>query len=136
MLHHFYQGEIHKQLFITDPLFVFHHINAYETKENSEIHVDFCGYDVDKFDINSLNCKDIFTEKYFTKCAVGLPRRIIIPISAPYSSEPIRCELRKINPTIAFELPTINYERFNGKEYKYAYGVNLFKQPFSIVKVT
>lgn len=135
-------GEIHKQKFITDPIFVFHHINAYETKEDltkgepSRIVVDFCGFDVDKFDINKLTYADLFTERHFSQKMISTARRIVIPISAPFSLQPIRCELRQLNSLITFELPTINYGRFNGKEYKYFYGLNVFQKPFSIVKVS
>lgn len=117
---------------------MFHHINAYETKEESggvNIIVDFCGYDVDKFDINKLSVAEMFTEKCFTRNALATLRRIVVPLSAPFSPQPIRCELKELNSQVPFELPTINYDKFNGKAYKYAYGVNLFQRPFSIVKV-
>lgn len=129
----FNKGEVHKQQFITDPLFVFHHINAYETKES--IIVDYCGFDVNKFDINKLSYADVFTERHLSQNMNATARRITIPISAPFSQEPIRCELKQLNTEVFFELPTINYERFNGRAYKYFYAVNLMKKPFSVVKV-
>ena len=39
-----------------------------------------------------------------------------------------------MNPVV-FELPAINYNRYNGKQYKYVYGVSYFKKPYSIVKL-
>ena len=122
-------------------MFVFHHINAYETHEDaargepSRLVVDVCGFDVDKFDINKLSYADLFTERHLREKMNATARRIVVPVSAPYSQQPIRCEMRHLNSNITFELPTINYGRFNGKEYKYFYGLNVMQKPFSIVKV-
>ena len=47
----------------------------------------------------------------------------------------IFCEIVDLNAHVAFELPVINYARFNGLPYKYVYGLNTFKKPFSVVKL-
>ena len=55
------------QSFVTVPLFLFHHINAYETYDSenrlSEIHVDVVAYDPAKFDIKAFTYENVFTEK-------------------------------------------------------------------------
>lgn len=52
-----------------------------------------------------------------------------------YSAEEIYCEIKDINSVIPFELPVINYLHYNGKPYKYVYGVSYFEVPFSVVKM-
>lgn len=130
-------GEIVKQKFFTQPIFLFHHINAFETLDenrNLNIITDVCAYDPNHFDINEL-----LYDKYFSDELLGsekvrsIARRITIPIFETNKS-PIYCNIRNLND-IVFELPAINYNRFNGKKYKYFYGVNYFKKPFSIVKI-
>ena len=54
-------GEVVKQKLVTEPMFVFHHTNAYEVYDSdnncSELIVDLCAYDVNKFDIKKLSYK-------------------------------------------------------------------------------
>jgi carotenoid cleavage dioxygenase-like enzyme len=130
-------GEIVEQKFFTQPIFLFHHIHAFETLDenrNLNIITDVCAYDPNHFDINEL-----LYDKYFSDELLGsekvrsIARRITIPIFETNKS-PIYCNIRNLND-IVFELPAINYNRFNGKKYKYFYGVNYFKKPFSIVKI-
>ena len=135
-------GEILKQKFYTDPLFLFHHINAFEKRDTEnnlvEIVCDVCAYDVKHFDIGALSYAEIFTdEKVGTKPFYSIGRRITIPFSQkePNQNDAIYCGIKDLNPEFAFELPAINYSRFNGKPYKYFYGASYHQKPFSIIKV-
>lgn len=131
--------QIYKQKFITEPLVLFHHINAYEirTYENilSRIVVDFCGYDVNIFDINKFTYAQMFTDKQLAENMIATARRILIPMDVGFSNEPIKCEIVELSAEYPFELPSINYSRFNGKPYKFVYGLNLYKRPFSVIKM-
>jgi carotenoid cleavage dioxygenase-like enzyme len=135
-------GEVVKQKFYTDPQFTFHHINAYEEPDpnnNNNVHViiDICSYDSSKFDIHKLTCSvlssdDVLGSDWFK----ATPRRIRVPLNASESNsgKDIYCEMKDINSSIAFEFPVINYSRYNGVKYKYVYGTNHFKSPFSVIK--
>jgi carotenoid cleavage dioxygenase-like enzyme len=48
---------------------------------------------------------------------------------------PVYCPIEDLCPSLPFELPVINYEKVNGRKYKYVYGLNFYKKPFSIVKI-
>ena len=136
-------GEEVRQKFITDPLFTFHHINAYEKVDplNSnkiEIVVDICAYDPHYFDINKFTYEYMFTEKLLgTDLIKAMAKRIIIPmdLTTDNTSKEIFCQLKYVNSRVSIELPTINYDKFNGKPYKYFYGANHFTKPFSVVKI-
>ena len=119
-------GKVIQQYF-ADHFFVFHHTNAYENGD--EIIVDLSGYDdasviedtyLSQFKLNgfltmSKNPSDI--------------RRYRLPLTKNKESNgPI--PLPKLQDGRDFELiysgfefPKINYVKFNGKPYKYAYGV-------------
>ena len=132
-------GEIYKQSYFTDPLFLFHHINAYEKRDSAnnltEIICDICAYDAKYFDINSFSYVDFLSKKNIgTKAFHSVGRRINIPFGE-IKNEPIYCQIRDLNSDLAFEFPTINYSRFNGKFYRYFYGTNLHEKPFSIIKI-
>ncbi len=128
-------GEVVKQKFVTDPLFVFHHINAYEKQNEGELVVDVCAYDPRHFDMNSLSREAVFTEKLDgAETTRSTAKRVTVPVKNS-SDKPIHCEIKDINTKFAVELPTTNYARYNAKSYKYAYGVNLYKSPYSIVKL-
>ena len=135
-------GEICKRKYFTDPLFLFHHINAYEKRDEqnnvTEICVDICAYDPKNFDIKAQTYAEMFTEKNIgTKKLHSISRRIIIPFNAnqQQTDEPTYCEVKDLNSDVCFELPTINYARFNGKFYKYFYALCYNETPFSIVKI-
>ena len=128
-------GQVVKQKILADPMFVFHHINAYEiydsNKNISEIVIDVCAYDT-TFDINRLTYKNTFNDDVIeTK-----PLRITIPINKlnHESNKEVYCKVDDINPKLAFEFPVINYDRYNGKPYNYFYGTNVHTFPFSVVK--
>ena len=134
-------GEVIKKKFYTDSIFVFHHINAYEKHDAnsnlSEIIVDVCAYDPKYFSIKDLTYEDMFTDKLLgSKKLRAIARRISVPMNKEeHTNTNIYCKIEDLNSILAFELPTINYSRFNGKPYKYFYAANYQKSPFSIVKV-
>ncbi len=135
-------GEILKQKFFTDPLFLFHHINAYEKRDSEnnlvEIVCDICAYDAKYFDINALSYNKMFSDETIgTKPYESKGRRITIPFgqTEPEQSDEIYCEIKELNKDVSFELPVINYSRFNTKPYKYFYGLCWNERPFSIIKI-
>jgi carotenoid cleavage dioxygenase-like enzyme len=130
-------GEVVKQKFDTEPLFVFHNLNAYEKTDSGEIIVDVCAYDANYFDVNKLSRDGMFTAECLgNKALKSIARRITVPFKrSEFSEKPIHCQVADINSEVAFELPNINYSAYNGKPYKYVYGVNFYKLPFSIVKI-
>ena len=130
-------GEIVKQKFHTDPLFVFHHINAFEKYDSnnnlSEIVVDVCAYNPKHFEVKAFSFEESFTDSFLEQEKVkAIGRRISIPMG---SGSEGYCPIKDLNSSVAFELPTINYSKFNGLPYKYFYGINFYKLPFSIVKI-
>ena len=135
-------GEVARQEYSTEPLFVFHHINAYEMLDMQEkkviLIVDICAYDPKTFVINDLNYAKMFTNEMLgSDMLKSVPKRIIIPLDTDFHAHKpeIHCQLIEIESDLVLEWPTINYSRFNGLAYKYVYGVNCFKKPFSIVKL-
>jgi beta,beta-carotene 9',10'-dioxygenase len=93
-----------------EPFFAFHHVNAYE--QGNEIVLDVCGYD------NA----DIVGALYLDRLRAGeghVPegqlRRYRLPLSGGDATrEPL--------PQVSLELPRIDYQRRNGRRYRYAYG--------------
>ena len=133
-------GEVVAQKFTTDPLFVFHHINAYETTDSAgeqKLIIDISAYDADTFEIDEFSYEGMFSEEASgAETFHSPPSRIEVPINQfdPEGGE-IFCKLQRLNPEISIELPVINYAKYNGQKYQYMYGVNLYKAPYSIVKV-
>ena len=136
-------GEIVKQKYITQSQFCFHFINCFEeTKsdgtENSgdEVCIDICSYDSSTFNINNFNYENLYSGKLDEcKNIKALARRIRVPIRSKQSKKTIVCEMKDINSDFPFELPTINYAKYNGLPYKYMYGTNLYRRPYSILKI-
>lgn len=93
--------------------FAFHHINAFERGE--EIILDLCGYD-DAGVIGALYLNRVRTAGFKlpqpTLHRYRLPLRGRTPDVVP---EPV--------PEAHLDLPRIDYERCNGKPYRYVYGV-------------
>jgi carotenoid cleavage dioxygenase-like enzyme len=128
-------GELVKQKFVTEPMFLFHHINAYEKPESGEIIVDVCAYNAKTFDLKKLKPVDLFTGNLEgTDAFKSIARRVTIPLKSAESEKPIHCGIKDINE-LPFELPIINYGANNCKPYKYAYGTNVAKSPYSIIKL-
>nr|NP_001071891.1 RPE65 homolog [Ciona intestinalis]BAE73258.1 RPE65 homolog [Ciona intestinalis] len=152
-------------------MFCFHHINAYETKENDGkrfIVVDMCGSDrslvwllgLDTLLDEEAHDKVVsnLDEKYLTR-----PRRIVIPLDIS-SDTPNDTNLVTIpgckatamlnksgvvsltyellvpddfpNTELGIELPRINYDGYNGREYKFIYAISSeYILPSHLVKI-
>lgn len=96
-----------------------------------------CAYDPNHFDIKKLRFEDIFTERMAGKeCTKSLARRITLQLdSNSVSAESIFCNIKDLNSKLPIELPAINYSKVNTRDYKFVYGANIHKKPFSIVKI-
>jgi carotenoid cleavage dioxygenase-like enzyme len=96
----------------TEPLFVFHHVNAFE--RDGELVLDLAAFD-DAGIIQALYMENL------RRGGLDIPaaelRRYTVPIG---NGSPVRCETL-VPETI--ELPRINYGRVNGRPYQYAYGI-------------
>ena len=123
-------GEEVKQKYFTDPLVVFHHINAYEKLDPNdnkkvELIVDFCGYDPKTFNLSGIGANTMV-----------LAKRITVPMNLNIANQTdIYCPLSILNSEHKIEFPVINYERFNGKPYKYVYGAGNTKLRHYIIKI-
>ena len=131
-------GEIMPKTFLTDPQFTFHYINAYETKnaatKANEIVLDVSSYDAKYFDINNFTFENMYMGRLIeTKKLAAIAKRITIPIDS--QEKVVNCEMKVLNDSVPFEFPVINYWRNNGLPYKYVYGTNHYKFPFSVVKL-
>ena len=96
-----------------DPLFTFHHVNAFE--RDGKIYLDLCGYDD----------ADVIDALYLDSCAAAGARRALAELRR-YELDLGRKRVRMrqlAEPTI--ELPRINYARVNGRPYRYAYGISV-----------
>ena len=94
-----------------DPLFCFHHINAFE--RDGEIVMDLIAYD----DPSVIN--DLYLDAIETGSGVGRPptaRRLRIALGGTPS-----VSMEQL-AEIPFEMPRINYSRHNAKPYRYTYG--------------
>ncbi|CAG0886907.1 unnamed protein product [Cyprideis torosa] len=111
-------GRVLPTRYEAEPVFVFHHINAYE--EEGYVHVDVCAYD-DGAVIEGLTQEKIKQN--------DIPRahcrRYSLPIPDSSTDEHKQVKLgfgRKLGES-NLELPRINYSR-NGKQYRFVYGVS------------
>ena len=96
-----------------EPFFAFHHVNAYE--RGDEIVLDLCAYD------NA----DIIGALYLDRLRTAdlrLPepalRRYRLPLRGGDAT-------REALPAVGLELPRIDYDRRNGRPYRYVYGTGL-----------
>ena len=94
-----------------DPFFVFHHVNAYE--RGDRVVLDLCAHR-DSSIIDALYLRRV-RKGMAGKPSVRLRRLEIDPAGAVSR----RGELADVD----FELPRIDYARFNQRPYRYAYGV-------------
>jgi beta,beta-carotene 9',10'-dioxygenase len=94
----------------TEPLFAFHHINAWE--DGGELTVDLCAYQdstiVDALRLEHLRDDGFIPVSYPTRCRIDLDGGSV--------------EVRRLAEE-PLELPRVDYERHNGREYRFAYGV-------------
>ncbi|CAF0792683.1 unnamed protein product [Brachionus calyciflorus] len=125
-------GERVEKNFHTDSQFTFHCINAYEDKD--EIVVDLSSYDSNYFTTETFNYENSYTDKILgSKALWPVAKRIRIPLKS--EQDDIFCELKSLKEDLPFEFPIINYSKYNGQRYKYVYGANHFKLPFSVIKL-
>lgn len=131
-------GTIIENKYFCEPLVVFHHINTFEVYESDGnlkgLVTDVCAYDPKFFQIKNFTYENMNSEKLLgTNAIKSTARRIFIPMND--TLDKVECIAKKLNQDVVFDLPAINYERFNGKEYTYVYGANYYKLPFSIIKM-
>ena len=124
--------------YIAEHFFVFHHINAYE--DGDEVVMDLCGYD-DASIIYDFYLTELKTESYFGKDPPANIRRYRLPVdSSSGVQNPLILSkgsdgLDYESIVMGFELPRIHYSKFNGKPYKYTYGVAGIEQSLAKVNV-
>ncbi|XP_061188754.1 LOW QUALITY PROTEIN: beta,beta-carotene 15,15'-dioxygenase-like [Saccostrea echinata] len=128
-----------------DPMFMFHIINSYQ--EEDFLVFDVCAFK-DNTIIKTLYLKN-FTEEKIAETMKNLPgasvRRYVFPLNidkntplnenlitllgctataVKISATKVYCSWQEIDTQgHGFELPQINYTHYNGKKYRYAYGV-------------
>jgi carotenoid cleavage dioxygenase-like enzyme len=132
-------GELISQKYHTDPQFVFHHINAFETIDNKLI-ADISAYDSNDFRLDNFDYDENVQEQVesFLTQSKAFARRITIPLVQTDNGKSIYCEIKDLNNKTTFELGTINYARNNATDYKYAYGLgvsNITKSKTKIIKL-
>ncbi|XP_076367898.1 carotenoid-cleaving dioxygenase, mitochondrial-like isoform X2 [Tachypleus tridentatus] len=139
-------GEVFSTVYVAEPFFMFHHINAYE--ENEHIIMDACCYQ-DAGIIKALLVLEIENgyknRKSYGEQITSQARRYVIPLKISNDEENPKTnivqlegsqaeayvqkngdvflkyeELTEKGPVLC-ELPRINYDGFNGKKYKYFY---------------
>ncbi|CAH3180997.1 unnamed protein product [Porites evermanni] len=115
-------------VFTAEPFFVFHHINAFERDE--KIYLDACCYH-DNSIIKQLYLKNLRSPAEPGQKKLDVPdvRRYEIPLGELYDADTEK-PLHKGSDGLDYsslysgiELPRINYEEFNGKPYRFVYGV-------------
>lgn len=96
-----------------EPFFAFHHVNAFE--RDGELVIDVCAYDD----------AEIIRALYLDRLRAGDSRqphaklrRYVVPLSGEGAG--VRSEQLS---EVSIELPRIDYERRNGRPYRYVYGV-------------
>ncbi|XP_068211309.1 carotenoid-cleaving dioxygenase, mitochondrial-like [Palaemon carinicauda] len=134
-------GELIKTVYKTDAFLTFHHTNAYE--KEGHLVVDLCGIS-DAGCVYQLMLKNFENPDFeASPCTMSTHRRFVIPLDVTEAEEDTnlvtlqdtKCSAYKRQDhsvelvgeeksDVYFDLPRINYKH-NGKEYSYAYGVEL-----------
>ena len=115
----------HVVKYVSKAFFFLHTINAYEEKD--QVVVDICCYDspdmMDCMFIDKLQSAQ--SNPDYAPLFRGRPRRFVLPLcpSCPVHSKKIMIESSVITH-IGCETPTINYDRFNGRKYRYFYAIS------------
>lgn len=100
----------------SEAFFAFHHINAFE-REGSIV--------VDIAAVPDASIIDTFYLKKVTGAELALPLPRFTRYTLPLDGSSLTRELLTEE---AIELPTINYQRNNGREYQFAYGTSINRQ--------
>jgi len=94
----------------TDAFFAFHHINAFE--RDGQLTMDLCAYDD----------AEIIRATYLDRLRGTVPAPVAYPMRYHIDLEGGGIDARRLTEE-PLELPRINYDRHNGRPYRYAYGV-------------
>ncbi|XP_033763808.1 LOW QUALITY PROTEIN: beta,beta-carotene 15,15'-dioxygenase-like [Pecten maximus] len=129
----------------SDAFFTFHHVNAYE--DGGSLVLDMCTY-TDAQVINKVYMKD-FNEENIDDTLRDLPMamlsRFVLPLNVTEQTpcnknliEMSGCDATAVKTTDTtvdctpdtiydkgFELPTVNYDLYNGRKYRYSYGFSI-----------
>ncbi|KAK8759390.1 hypothetical protein V5799_002979 [Amblyomma americanum] len=112
-------GALHSANIETEPLFVFHHVNAFEQQGSQEVVIDVCAY-VDDALIRSMY---VYFDGWTPKTRFAQVRRFVLrlqPGRSSVSSQLIRPMRSFCEGGLRGDMPRIN-ELFNGRPYRYAY---------------
>jgi beta,beta-carotene 9',10'-dioxygenase len=93
-----------------EPFFAFHHVNAYE--RGKEIILDLCAYD------NADIIGALYLDRLRTS-DIHLPEPRLRRYRLPLNGSDVT---RESLPDVSLELPRIDYDRRNGRPYRYVYG--------------
>ena len=96
----------------TDPFFAFHHINAYDLDDADGVVLDICSYD-DATAVDAL---------YLNKMRGAIPAPQAFPTRYRVNADTGEVTSARLADR-TMELPRINYGAYNGRPYRYAYGV-------------
>ena len=102
--------------FHSEAFFAFHHINAFE--RDGEVVVDLAT-------MPDASVIDSFYLKRLTEPLARVPCPSLSRYTLPLDGAPLTSE---VISDVGIELPRINYERHNGKDYQFAYGVGFRQQ--------
>jgi beta,beta-carotene 9',10'-dioxygenase len=109
-----------------EPFFAFHHVNAFE-RDNTLV-VDVCAYDDPEI------VKALYLER-LRRPDASVPGATLRRYTVPLDGGTVRSEQLS---HVGIELPRIDYERHNGRPYRYVYGVGGEREgdfPNRLVKV-
>lgn len=109
-------GVLNRTLVEAAPFFTFHHINAFE--RGGKIVLDVSAYD-DGSVLRSLSFVRPRAEENLIFRA-GVIRRFLVPVKETPTSK-IFLTPQRLGDDLLGEFGTINYERLNGKEYRFTY---------------
>ncbi|CAN7939085.1 unnamed protein product [Ixodes hexagonus] len=107
-------GKTHSGVWEADAFFVFHHMNAYE--RDGEIVVDMCVY-MDASLLASMSLADANADSVGYRSGAAL--RFVLDLNAEH---PVFVRPQRLSgDELRADMPRINYERFNGKRYRFVY---------------
>lgn len=114
-----HRGTGNQTRYITETFFFMHLVNCYES--NGNLYVDVIAYKdakiIDAMYVETI--KNVQNIPDYGQWLESRPKRIEIPLDAPSNT---RVE-SKIIADIGIEAPRMNYDAYNGRPYKYFYGI-------------